>query len=133
MSSVKDTDFGKTLELVRSAKAGDQQALDTLFRRHAPRVRQIVALRLGRSLRDFSTFDDIAQDAMIKAFTGLDGFEEKSAGTFRNWLSRCVETAIADHFRKKNRLKRGAGKERAFSEWGRMGHREPQLLHLRWR
>ncbi len=40
--------------LVLAAQGGDRDALEGLFRRYLPRVRQIVALRLGYSLRDFA-------------------------------------------------------------------------------
>ena len=118
MEPSEDFSLENTMQLVREAQGGDREAMENLFTRFAPRVRRIVAMRMGKSIRDFALHDDIAQEALLKAFQGLERFEERSVGTFRNWLSRCVETAIVDHFRHKNAQKRGAGKERRFSDAG---------------
>ena len=40
--------------------------------------------------RQVVEFDDIAQDVLLKVFQGLDRFEQKSEGSFRNWLANCA-------------------------------------------
>lgn len=42
-----DATFHHTVSLVKKAQDGDRQAMEDLFVRYLPRVRQIVALRLG--------------------------------------------------------------------------------------
>ncbi len=109
-------DFDSTIQLVSAAQDGDRSAMERLFTRYLPRVRQIVALRMGRRLGRFMETDDIAQEALLKAFNGLDRFEHKSEGSFRNWLARCVECEIKDQVRKVDAKKRGAGKVYRFGD-----------------
>ena len=111
-------DFEKTLVLVNSAQKGDRRALEALFERYLPRVQRIVALRLGWKLSQFATVEDIAQEVLLKAFQGLERFEESSEGGFLNWLSRCVECEVVDQSRKRASQKRGGGNVRRFGDFG---------------
>jgi RNA polymerase sigma-70 factor (ECF subfamily) len=106
-----------TTLLVRAAQAGDAAALEALFARYLPRVRQIVALRLGRRLKQIIEIDDIVQEVLLDAFRGLEKFEPRSEGSFRNWLARCVEREIVDTARTETRKKRGGGAVRRFSDY----------------
>jgi len=112
------SDEPSTWFLVSAAQKGDRDALDRLFRRHLPRVRQIVAFRVGCRIRDVETVEDLVQETAARAIAALPGFEPGSDGSFRNWLARCAETAVADRFRRLQAGKRGPGKVRAFSEIG---------------
>jgi RNA polymerase sigma factor (sigma-70 family) len=107
-----------TTLLVREAQQGKRQALEDLFTRYLPRVRQIVALRLGRKMREFTEEEDLVQDAMLRAFQGLDRFEQRTEGSFRNWLARCVEHAIVDRGRRERAGKRGGGNVRRLGDFG---------------
>ena len=80
--------------LVLAAQGGDRDALEGLFRRYLPRVRQIVALRLGYSLRDFADSEDLVQEALLNVFRNLDRFGARSEGRFRYWLTRCVANSM---------------------------------------
>jgi RNA polymerase sigma-70 factor (ECF subfamily) len=105
-------ELGETVRLVLAAKDGDRRSLDELFARHAHRAIRSAALRMGRALDDFEDYEDIAQDALLRAFRGLDGFDPskgRTMGSFRSWLARCVETAFKDHMRRKNAEKRAEG------------------------
>ncbi|MEM7231958.1 MAG: sigma-70 family RNA polymerase sigma factor [Planctomycetota bacterium] len=110
-------DFASTVSLVRDAQGGSSDALDQLFERYLPRVRQIVALRLGYRLRDLATHEDIVQESLLKTFQSLDGFEQRSEGSFRSWLASCVVSSANDYFRRARAEKRGGGKVRAFSSY----------------
>jgi RNA polymerase sigma-70 factor (ECF subfamily) len=79
-------------------------------------VRQIAALRLRRPLREICEVDDVVQGALLKAFKGLDRFEERSEGGFRSWLARCVESEIVDRLRSARALKHGEGRVRRFGD-----------------
>jgi RNA polymerase sigma-70 factor (ECF subfamily) len=107
----------ETLVLIRAAQGGDAAALDALFARYLPRVRHIVALRLGWRLRQVIEVDDIVQEVLIDAFQGLERFEPRSEASFRNWLARCVEREITDASRTETRKKRGGGKVRRFGDY----------------
>lgn len=110
-----DLELETTFQLVERAQGGDREAMESLFARYLPRVRQIVALRLGYRLKDLEAHEDIVQEGLLKAFQNLDRLEQRSAGSFRNWLSRCVVNAANDYLRRGRADKRGGGKVRAFS------------------
>jgi DNA-directed RNA polymerase specialized sigma24 family protein len=101
---------------VSAAQEGDRRALEELFARYLPRVRQIVALRMGRRQRQILEVDDVAQEALLSVFRGLERFEHRSQGSFRNWLARCVESQVAGAARKAGARKRGGGKVRLFCD-----------------
>jgi RNA polymerase sigma-70 factor (ECF subfamily) len=111
-------DFDKTVALVAAAQKGDRGALDSLFARYAPRVERIVALRLGWKLSQFASAEDVAQAVLLKAFQGLERFEDRTEGAFLNWLSRLVECEIVDQSRKNASQKRGGGNVRRFGDLG---------------
>jgi RNA polymerase sigma-70 factor (ECF subfamily) len=99
----------QTLELLGRARAGDQAAVADLYRRYEPRVRGLAAVRLGRSLVDFSDCDDIVQEALLAALAMLDRFEPRSDGAFVHWLATIVETRIHNAHRSGQAQKRGGG------------------------
>lgn len=99
-------DDDPTTCLVLAAQGGDRAALEGLFTRYLPRVRQIVALRLGHSLRDFAAYEDVVQDALLNVFTRIDKFRPRSEGRFRYWPSCCVTNSVRSHFRRSRAKKR---------------------------
>jgi len=111
-------DIQTTLRLVRGAQAGDRRSLDDLFVRYLPKVRRIVALRLGYTLKDFAAYEDIVQESLLRAFEKLDQFHETDEGTFYHWISTCVASALNLHFRKAGAQKRGSGKVKALGGLG---------------
>jgi len=90
----------KTRVLVQAAQLGDRKALEELFSRYLPRVRRIVALRLGCSESFINDHEDVVQEAMLAAFRSLPGCRNNTEGSFRNWLARCVENRILNLYRK---------------------------------
>jgi RNA polymerase sigma-70 factor (ECF subfamily) len=69
-------------DLIRSARAGDQDAFAELVAIHADRVRG--ALR--RFGLDASEADEVAQEVFLRAWRGLARFEERAQ--FSTWLYR---------------------------------------------
>lgn len=100
----------ETIVLVRKAQDGDRSAIESLFERYLPRVRQVVALRLGYAARQFAAYEDLVQDAMIRVFQKLDCFEERSEGSFRNWVAVCVGNSVRNSLRKENSARPGGGR-----------------------
>jgi RNA polymerase sigma-70 factor (ECF subfamily) len=115
----RDQEFDDTRRLVEASQAGDRTALEKLFARYLPRVRQIVAFRMGYSLRQFSDLDDLVQEALLKILKGLERFrfQERSEGAFRNWVSKCVECEIVDQARSRKARKRDACNVRRFADF----------------
>ena len=76
------TDPGAEQMLVVAAKNGDEQAFETLFKRHRQKILRIV-LRYAHVREDA---EDIVQQSFQKAFVHLHKFEGKSS--FATWLTR---------------------------------------------
>jgi RNA polymerase sigma-70 factor (ECF subfamily) len=80
--------------LVRLAQGGDEAAFGDLVGRHQTR-----AWRVARGLvRSDEDAQDIAQDAFLRVFRGLERFDFKYA--FSTWLYRIVTNLAIDHLRK---------------------------------
>lgn len=90
-------------ELVEAAQGGDRRALDSLLRRHYPRIH----LACSRILFDGADADDAAQNAMISIVRGLDSFDGRSA--FSTWAYRIATNAALDEVRRRSRRPRGFG------------------------
>jgi RNA polymerase sigma-70 factor, ECF subfamily len=76
--------------LVQRAKDGDQQALEALLTRHAPKVE-----RLARQvLRDPDDASDAAQEALAKVCVRLKQF--RGGSQFSTWLHRLVVNTCLD-------------------------------------
>ena len=102
--------------LVRRAQEGDAGAIETLFRRYLPRVRQIVALRLGYRHNDSATIDDLVQESLLRVFEQMETYEETSEGSFRHWIATCVANSVRNSLRDARAAKRGGGRVRTFGE-----------------
>jgi RNA polymerase sigma factor (sigma-70 family) len=103
--------FPSTELLLASARAGDDDAFTSLHARFAPRVRGLVALRMGRTLADFVAVEDIVQETLAEAFLRLDRFPAGTAqGEFVCWLARLAERRVRGAWRARAALKRGAGR-----------------------
>jgi RNA polymerase sigma-70 factor (ECF subfamily) len=79
--------------LIERAKQGDLRAFEQLLAEHLPRIR-----RFARSMaRDSADADDLAQDALLKAYLALRSYRFSSA--FSTWLYRVVRNTFIDHAR----------------------------------
>src|SRR5262245_36914494 len=101
-----DSELRKTMSLVRAAQSGDTTSRDELLARYYPIVLRIVALRMHKRSRD-PDLEDLVQESLTDAFQGLQGFEQRGEGDFRNWLARIVENNVKDFLRRKKAIKRG--------------------------
>lgn len=115
-----DDPLAQTTVLLRAARGGDAAAVDRLLATFLPRVRRIVAARMGRRVGDLAEVDDIAQETLLDLFRSLaePASVPGSMGQFYLWLARCVEHNVADRARAQHAHKRGAGAERRFADVG---------------
>lgn len=88
--------------LVLAARAGDREAEERLVLRHA-RPLATVAARLLGSRQDA---EDVAQEALIDALTGLDRLRDP--GAFRSWLTRIAVLRVRQILRRR-RIARALG------------------------
>jgi RNA polymerase sigma-70 factor (ECF subfamily) len=82
-------------ELVRRAQAGDQSAYEELVRIHQPRLLAVI----GGIMRRGEDVEDVAQQALLKAYLSLKRFDLRSA--FGTWLYKIAVNECWDYFRKK--------------------------------
>jgi RNA polymerase sigma factor (sigma-70 family) len=83
------------MDLVAAAKDGDHQAFAELCRRHSKQILRTV-LRITRNVADA---EDTLQEAFLKAYIHIGGFEGRSA--FSSWLTRIAITSALMLLRKK--------------------------------
>lgn len=79
------------LELVKRVQAGEKKAFDVLVLKYQQKVVNLVM----RYVRDQHTAMDIAQEAFIKAYKGLQNFRGDSA--FYTWLYRIAINTAKNH------------------------------------
>lgn len=107
---MEEVGLEETERLVRGAQAGEGDALEALFARYLPRVRQMVALRLGRRIAAMEECEDLVQEALLGAFRDLGSFEHRSVGSFRNWLAKIALNRVREDARRAGAAKRGLGR-----------------------
>lgn len=110
---MKNHELPSTIKLVKEVKTGRRESLEKLFSRYLPKVRRIVALRMGKKLQAFYDHEDLVQDALLKVFKGIDTFDESSHTLFHNWVAKCVENEIINQIRFQGAQKRGGEGEEA--------------------
>jgi RNA polymerase sigma-70 factor (subfamily 1) len=98
--TLQDDAFSQTTRQVQAARSGDKEALNHLLARYLPWVRQTVALRLGRPLRECADLEDIVQESLIDAFRALDQLAVGSEGRFRHWMAQIVLNNVRDQQRR---------------------------------
>ena len=94
----------RTARLVGAAQGGDEQAREALFALYLPRVARMVAARMGVARRALSAdCEDLAQEALLRAFAGLDRFEMRTPGAFAHWLETIVLNCVRQRHRRNSR------------------------------
>jgi RNA polymerase sigma-70 factor (ECF subfamily) len=96
--------------LLDRARHGDAAAFEALL---APVMQPAYALA-ARLLGDRQLAEDVLQDALVKAFTGIRGF--RGEARFSTWIFRIVHNACTDALRYQARRPRAAQERRADPE-----------------
>jgi len=89
------TDKACDMYLVAAAKDGDHQAYAELCRRHSPQIFRTVFRITGNN----ADAEDTLQEALLKAYIQIRGFEGRSA--FSSWLTRIAINSALMLLRKK--------------------------------
>jgi RNA polymerase sigma-70 factor (ECF subfamily) len=99
-------------ELLRRARAGDQQALGTLFARYRERLRRLVRLRLDRRLSGRIDTSDVLQDAYLDVARRFPEYAAAPTVPFYLWLRALTGQRLVDlHRRHLGAEMRTAGRE----------------------
>src|SRR6516162_5190740 len=99
-------------DLLRRAKAGDQQALATLFARYRDRLHQMVRLRLDRRLAGRIDPSDVLQDAYLDLARRFPEYAASPTVPFYIWLrSLTGQRLVSLHRRHLGAEMRDAGRE----------------------
>ena len=77
-----------TQELLRLAKAGDADALETLMARYLPRLVRWASGRLPPYARSLFDTSDLVQETMLQTLTGLEGIEVEARAASRPMFAR---------------------------------------------
>ncbi|MCI4646441.1 MAG: sigma-70 family RNA polymerase sigma factor [Hyphomonadaceae bacterium] len=90
-----DVSHADDLDDIRAAAAGNRLAQSALVTRHMPRVYGLAY----RMLRDTALAEDITQEAFLRAWKVLPGWEPRAK--FSTWLHQVTLNLCRDHYRKK--------------------------------
>ncbi len=113
---ISDPDF----ELIEAWRQGSNAALDLLFQRVQPRIYGLCLRMLGRP----EVASDVAQDAFLRMYEGLPGFDGRAR--FSTWSIRVALNCVYTHLRRE-KLRRHARLPEEESG-GELGTREPSPL-----
>lgn len=102
-------------EYVRRAAGGDAEAFESLYRAHIGRVYGLCLRMCG----DPRQAEELAQDAFVRAWQKLDGFQGRSA--FGTWMYRLTANVVLQHFRT---TRRRSGREFSLEEAPGLEHPE---------
>jgi RNA polymerase sigma-70 factor (ECF subfamily) len=80
-------------EITAQVKNGDAQAFGLLAERYKNRLYSFILY----SVKDAGAAGDIFQDTLLKAFLGINGYNE--AGKFKAWLFTIARNKIMDYYR----------------------------------
>ncbi|MBD5224930.1 MAG: sigma-70 family RNA polymerase sigma factor [Bacteroidales bacterium] len=82
-------------QLVMAYAKGDNQAFDTLLRRHQNRVFNYIL----NIIKNKDVADDIFQETFVKAIMTIKQGRYTDSGKFSAWLTRIAHNLIIDYFR----------------------------------
>jgi RNA polymerase sigma-70 factor (ECF subfamily) len=101
--------LSSTADLLRRARAGDEGALNDLFRRHLPPLRRWARGRLPRWTRDLRDTEDLVQETLAQTFKRIDQFEPRHEGALQAYLRQALVNRVRDEVRRLNRHPAAAG------------------------
>lgn len=85
-----------TLDLVRSAQAGDRAAVEKLFVRYRQRLRRWASGRLPARVRSRLDTEDLVHDVLRRTFERIGTLDPQRGGFFQAYTRRAVLHAIRD-------------------------------------
>jgi RNA polymerase sigma factor (sigma-70 family) len=90
-------------ELLRRARAGDSDALNSLFGRYRPQLVRWAHRCVPLWARNAADTDDFVQDTLLNTFRRLDFFEAQREGAMLGYLRRALLNRVRTQFRHASR------------------------------
>jgi RNA polymerase sigma factor (sigma-70 family) len=109
--------------LVKRCVEGDRQSFRLLYRRHQPRVRQILY-----QLCDLTMLDDLTQEVFLRAWRGLPKFRQSSQ--FSTWLYRIAWNVASD---RRQTLAQDRSRLQTIAQSVATQHDDPDIIQLHYR
>jgi RNA polymerase sigma-70 factor (ECF subfamily) len=94
-------------QLIRSAIAGDNTALQSLLLIHYADIEATIRQNLGSRLAAKVEVQDLMQDVLTAVYQEIGRFTVEESGSFRGWLKRVTTNRVIDAARRFRRAKRG--------------------------
>src|SRR5262245_8441531 len=94
--------------LLRRARDGSSEAIDTLFRHCGERLLALIRMRLGRDLRRDVESRDIRPATLLRAFERFDQFDGSGRTTLMGWLAAIARHEILNQAQFRARERRDA-------------------------
>ena len=102
----------RTAELLANAKGGNEDAVNSLFKRQRDVLRRQIQLRLDKRIQRRVGVSDIVQDVLIEANRRLVAYLENPKMPFSLWLRQMARDRMIDaHRRHRLTAKRSVDKE----------------------
>jgi RNA polymerase sigma factor (sigma-70 family) len=111
LATPSEDDPERSVDLLRKAQAGDEEARNQLLTRHLPRLQRWASRRLPLSVRSMLDTGDIVQEAMIRALRHLNELEIRTDHSFEDYLKRAITNRIIDAYRRPRRDREDADEE----------------------
>jgi len=105
-----------TVHMLRAARAGDEEATDSLFERLRPRLVLWASTRMSPALRARLDPEDAAQEILLSVHRSLHQFQGDDDRAFKAWLFRVAENRIRDLAERAGALKRRLPEPRTVSQ-----------------
>ena len=92
-----------TRELLRRARAGEENALNSLFARFLPHLQRWAHRRVPGWARNGADSSDFVQDTVLQTIRNLSSFEPQRDGALLGYLRRSLINRIRNQFRQAGR------------------------------
>jgi hypothetical protein len=90
----------QTQLLLEAIEAGDREAFRRLFERYSPALRQAIAARMDRRLRQRVDPSDILQETEMEVFSRMDEYLQRRPMPLEQWLHQTAAQCLAAAWRR---------------------------------
>jgi RNA polymerase sigma factor (sigma-70 family) len=101
---MESLDGESSIELIERVRQGDENALETLLRRHLPRLSRWARGRLPRYVRDGADTDDLVQETVVSTLRRIETLEYPREGALQAYLRQALMNRIRDVIRRSTRV-----------------------------